>query len=37
MPMSIDFKKVEILPQISSLLKRGAECGFMYFVMDKCG
>jgi len=37
MPMSIDFIKVEILPQISSLLEREAEYGFMYFVVDNWG
>jgi len=35
--MSIDFKKVEILPQISFPFERGAEYGYMYFVMDKWG
>jgi len=35
--MSIDFKKVEKWPQISSLLERGAKSSFMYFMMDKWG
>tara|TARA_R110002020_G_scaffold417438_1_gene626600 strand:- start:29784 stop:29924 length:141 start_codon:yes stop_codon:yes gene_type:complete len=30
MPMSIDFIKVEILPQISSPLERGAKSNFMF-------
>ena len=37
LPMSIDFKKVEILPQISFPFERGAKCGFMYFVVDNWG
>tara|TARA_R110000765_G_scaffold117970_2_gene212024 strand:+ start:266 stop:379 length:114 start_codon:yes stop_codon:yes gene_type:complete len=37
MPLSIDFKKVEILPQISFPFERGAKCGFMYFVVDNWG